>query len=295
MSKPFDASFKDLFERHPADWLELAGIAFGGEVEILDGNLASVAAEADRVVRILADPDWLVHFEVQASRDLSLPRRMFRYNALLDLKFGLPVESVLFLLRPQADGPELDGTLHRARPGAGPYLAFGYKVIRVWTLSAEALLRGSLATLPMALIADAPKGRIRSVIRRFDDRLRAEASEAEAADLRMVADLLLRLRYPRGEVRTMFSKIDWIRECDSLREVHQEGIEQGIERGIVEGRGQGRVSEVRSLVLRLGTKKLGEPGTQVRRRVEAMDDPERLELMAERLLDATSWDEVVAD
>ena len=97
----------------------------------------------------------------------------------------------------------------------------------------------------------------------------------------------------------MFSKIDWIQECDSLREVHEEGIakgfERGIERGILQGQGLGRVSEVRGLVLKLGTKKLGEPGAEVRGRVEAMEGLERLEAMAERILDATSWDEVLAE
>ena len=109
--RPYDAAAKHLFERDPAAWLRYVGLDQTGPVAAVDVDLATVLAEADKVVRVGGEAPWLAHFEVQTTYDSTMPARLLRYSALLHHRHALPVASVLMLLRPEADGPALTGTL----------------------------------------------------------------------------------------------------------------------------------------------------------------------------------------
>ena len=61
-----------------------------------------------------------------------------------------------------------------------------------------------------------------------------------------------------------------------------------------EGREEGRLVEARAILRRQGRKKLGTASAEVLSRLEAINDLDRLERMSERLLDASSWDELLA-
>ena len=67
------------------------------------------------------------------------------------------------------------------------------------------------------------------------------------------------------------------------------GEEKGIERGRVEG----RATEARSLILRLGTKRLGVASPEAEAVLEAADIV-HLEAFVERLLEVQSWQELLA-
>ena len=130
MPKPFDVSTKELVEFSPPDWLR-AGLP-SEAAEGMDADLATVSTEADRVVHVTAPDEYLAHFEFQSSFDASLLSRTLRYNVLLDVKYGLPVQSVLILLRPDAETPGMSGTLTRQNTSGQTYLTFNYQVVRLW-------------------------------------------------------------------------------------------------------------------------------------------------------------------
>src|SRR4051794_17672715 len=111
MAQPFDITLKHALEAHPADWLRLVGLPTTAPIDVIDADLATVTAEADKVFRVRERPAWLMHFEVQVSYDADLPRRMLRYNVLLNHRHLLPVRSVAILLRTKADGPAMTGTV----------------------------------------------------------------------------------------------------------------------------------------------------------------------------------------
>jgi hypothetical protein len=56
------------------------------------------------------------------------------YNDVLDDRHGLPVWSEAFLLRPEADSPQLTGVLTRGLPDGTPIHDFRYGITRVWQL-----------------------------------------------------------------------------------------------------------------------------------------------------------------
>jgi hypothetical protein len=51
---------------------------------------------------------------------------------------------------------------------------------------------------------------------------------------------------------------------------------------------------LQNVVLRIAAKRFGPPAAGVPEAVRAVTDRERLERMAERVLDATGWDDVLA-
>ena len=71
----------------------------------------------------------------------------------LSYRHGLPVHSVIVLLCPEADGPELTGVLHQESPDGRCRLEFHYQVVRVWELDVAELLAGGIGTLPLAPLA----------------------------------------------------------------------------------------------------------------------------------------------
>ena len=150
MSHRYDATTKYLIQTRLADWLPLCGRTTTADVQIIDADLATVTAAADKVLRICEDPPWLAHLELQASRDPDLVPNLPVYNVVLERRHGLLVRTFVVLLRRSADSAELTGTLQREFPGEPPYLVFRYGVVRLWQLPAETFLSGGLGILPLA-------------------------------------------------------------------------------------------------------------------------------------------------
>ncbi|MGP0069835.1 MAG: hypothetical protein ACLQGP_40315, partial [Isosphaeraceae bacterium] len=106
--KPFDATTRGLIEMGPSDWAEYLGSRSPdpGRVRVIESNLSTVTAEADKVLWIDDPEPWIEHVELQAGRDARLVDRGHLYSTLLEYQFRVPIRSTLVLLRPAADGPE---------------------------------------------------------------------------------------------------------------------------------------------------------------------------------------------
>jgi hypothetical protein len=293
MSKPFDASLKHLIEDYAADWVAALVPGETGAVAVIDADLSTVTASADKAIVVGhgGPSPWMLHLELQASRDADLHRRMLKYNALLHDRHGLPVYSVAVLLRPAASYPELTGRYDlRAPPNAtegagGGSLSFAYGVWRVYETPAERLLSGGLGLLPLIGIADADRGELPELIAAAEGRFRTEANPTRAGELRVVTEVLMGMRYDEAFAQRIckgvFDMLDVFTESSVLR--------GPIERAEAKGERQGRVHAIRTMVLRLATKRFGPPDETAVATLEAVTDPERLERLADRVLDATGW------
>ena len=182
MSKPYDATVKHLLQAYPADWLDLIGLRDAGPVTVVDSDLSTVSAAADSIFRV-GDPNpWLLQFESQSGYDAAVGFRTLRYSVLLEYRHDLQVQSVVILLRPQADGPEMTGVSQRKLPNGEKYLEFKYHVIRVWELPVDSLLAGGLGLLPLAPLASATTHDLpglAEVVQKITARLSSEADEAD--------------------------------------------------------------------------------------------------------------------
>lgn len=75
---------------------------------------------------------------------------------------------------------------------------------------------------------------------------------------------------------------------------YQAIIAKGRALGIKIGERSAKADEARSILLRIGTKRLGPPDAGARSSIEAITGVEQLEVLAERVIDAQSWQDVLA-
>jgi hypothetical protein len=275
MSKPYDAAAKELFELDPAGWAALLGVtAPPDRIRLIDSELSTASAAADKVVWVDADPPFVLDVEFQSGRDPDAPAQLLMYSAVLHRRRKVPVRSVLVVLAPSADSPAYSGE-YGMELGGRRVLDFRYDVVKVWELPHAALLAGPLATLPLAPVADVPAADAEGVFRRAADRLRAEADPGAAGKLLTALGILLVKRY--GEMTAE----EWMTNYPELRVFR---VYRALD----------QADAVRETVRRQGRKKFGEPTAEQSAALDARTDLAALESLAERLLDVATWDELLA-
>jgi hypothetical protein len=288
MSHPYDASAKHLLQTRLADWLPICGRATTAKLEVVDADLATVTAAADRVLRVREDPPWLLHIELMASRDPDLLPNLPVYNVLLERRHGILVRTVVILLRKSAEWPALTGMIQRGFPGEQPYLVFRYDVVRVWQQSPETFLNGGLGVLPLAPLSAVVEAELPGVIQRMDERIRAEASPDEAERLWTAADVLMGMRYRRQSVNQLLQGVHGMKYLGM--KIH--GIEESdTYQAIVE---EGELKATLRDLFNLGRRRFGEPSAEVEEALRGITDPERLARLVDALLNVSTWDELLA-
>ncbi len=279
MTQTFDPTLKALVELSPADWLPLLGRP-RRRVTVEDADLATVVSgAADKVLRVHADPPYLLHLDFQAGHDSArLPSRLRLYNTVLDHRHDLPVLSVAVLLRPEADSPQLSGLLERSLPGEnGPHSYLRYRVIRVWQLPVEPLLAGGVGTLALAPISAVNEGRVPDVIRRMKERLGREKKQRLIADVWASTYLLLGLRYSDAFADMLFREVLQMEESTTYQAIVRKAS----------------IAEARRIMLRQGQLQFGPPDDAALASLNSIVDLQRLEELSERLLKVDSWQELL--
>src|SRR5580692_11065715 len=105
-------------------------------VSVLDTDLSSTL-QADRLFRIDGSVPAAIHLELESTGRLGIPEELLHYNVAARAATGLPIHSVLVLLRRKATGSDLTGQLVISGADGVPYLTFRYVVLRVWQESLE--------------------------------------------------------------------------------------------------------------------------------------------------------------
>ena len=294
MSQPYDASTKYLIETRLADWLPLCGRTTTAKLEIINADLSTVTAAADRVLLVREDPRWLLHLELVSSRDDDLLPNLPAYNILLLRRHRVLVQTAVVLLRKSADWPELNGTFQQGFPGRPPHLVFHYQVVRVWEIPPETFLSGGLGILPLAPLGAVTEAELPSVIRRMDERIRREAADDEAGTLWTAADVLMGLRYPRDLVTHLMQGVKGMKDSVTYQAIVEEGIVQGEVKGLAKGRAEGILRARLEDLLLLGRRRFGNASAETESALRGIADADRLAHMIAALLDASSWEELLA-
>ncbi len=292
MTKPFDATPKDLVEQNPADWLRFAGFQPHGPVIVIDSDISTVIGAADKIIRVDEPLPWLAHIEFMSGYEKWIGLRLNRYSVMIEYRHGLPVHTILILLRPSADSSKIDGTFQRKLPDGTVYSDFRFQVIRVWELSVQALLNGGLATLPLAPLAVASETELVDVFDQMEQRLQTVTPATTAKQIRVASLALLGLRFSDNVVQQFIQRINAmdLRESSFAQILLREGRQEGLQEGLQEG----RVEQSHADVLRIGTRRLGAPPDNQRIAIEAVTDLDRLQTMMDRAIDAICWEDVVA-
>jgi len=281
MAKPFDAATKQLVEADPLAWLAYTGLP-GKRAELVDADLTTVTSEADRII-FVHDPDYLAHVEMQATYKDDMDIRVLRYNALTYCKYLLPVQSVVILLRKEADGPAMSGRAgYQTPPGAGGSLSLTYRVIRVWEHALEEALAGPLATLPLAPLTNVATEALPNVLKLMQARIDRDATQEERGMLWTTTFLLLGLKLTPDEAIQLLKGVHAMTESSTYQYILAQGAETG------------ELREARRILLLLGERRLGPPDATTQQAIGIGLPLDRLETMIERLNDYENWEELLA-
>lgn len=289
--KPFDVLSKQLIAAHPADWLALVGIsdAEATPIEVVDADLATLVQQADRVLLRGGTAPELFDLEIETGHHGNkLAERLLVYSVALTQKYALPVQSIVFLLRKEADSPLLTGVYERLHAGGAGYLHFSYRVVRVWQLPVETLLRGGLATLPLAPIADVSESDLPQVIARMRERLDGEPDNVQQ-EAWISTYYLLGMRLSDAAVTQLLKGIGTMFESSTYNATIEKGRTQGVAQGVA----QGELNANRAMLLRVGTHQLGEPSAAVVARLNEITSAAAFLPMMDAVWDAATWDDVV--
>ena len=311
MKKRYDPTTRNLIEMGPAEWASYLGSPQDDpdKVIVIDSNLSTIAAEADKVLWIKAPKPWIQHVELQAGRDIRLEERSHLYSTLLGYQFQVPVRTNVVLLRPAADGPELTGLREQKDHNGDVYDSFRYNVIRVWEQPVDFVLSCGLTVLPLAPVSKVEIEKVPEVLLAISDRLARETTPEQAAILWNAIEILMGLRYEKAQIDKFFEGV-WdmlfgirgIEESTVYQgilqkgrmEGHMEGRMEGRVEGRVEGHMEGAIDEARKTLRRHGAKKLGPPDARIEAEIAALDDLDRLNELIDRVLDVSIWDELLS-
>ncbi len=301
MSKPFDATLNSLIDDHVSDWGRFLASRTAvpiGPVTILDTDLSSTL-QADRLFRIDGACPAAIHLELESTGRLGIPEELLRYNVAAWGAAGMPVHSILVLLRPKANASDQTGLLQLPGADSTPYLTFRYTVVRVWRESIEGLLAAGPGIAPLALLTNEAAANLPAAFDRFRERLQAEPMPANVERALLGSTFVLcGLRYSTSQIENLYRDLSMTLEDSTtyqliLNRGVKQGVQQGVAQGIQQGVAQGASAEAQRLLLLLGVNRFGAASTDTERAIQAITDRDRLERMVLRILQATTWDDLL--
>ncbi|MSU77979.1 MAG: hypothetical protein EXS16_07770 [Gemmataceae bacterium] len=179
----------------------------------------------------------------------------------------------------------MTGEWIRQFEGEPPYRYLRYQVVRVWDLHAEQLAMGSWGLFPLAPLCDDAKALMPGLIQRMGERLiREYPDQAEAKTIWTVTETLLGLRFQDPLLSII------LKEMDTMLDLEHSLSYQKI---VAKGEARGEIKSLRETILRLGRKKFRKPSPEVLAEISGITDERRLIALSERILDATTWGELL--
>jgi len=268
----FDVSAKELVWDDPSAWLERFAIGPRGPIEVIDSDITTVTAAADKVVKVGGPDPYLVDLELQSYHETSLTRTLWFRQVALDYRHDLPVLTVLVLLCKEANSPGLTGVYERQLPDGWQTNRYNYRVVRLWREDPEPYVTAGVNLVPLAPLANVTVEALPGLVRRMAARIDSEP-RPRADKLWTATYLLMGLRYTDELVAQLLEGVQTMRESTTYQAILREGREEG------------RISGERRMLLRQGTKRFGEPDATAVAALEAIQDIDRLEALGERILD----------
>jgi hypothetical protein len=133
-------------------------------------------------------------------------------------------------------------------------------------------MAGGVNLVPLAPLTNVAEDALPGLVQRMADRINAEP-EPRAAMLWTATYLLMGLRFSNEVATHLLEGVQNMQESTTYQAILKEGVDKG------------RITGEQQLLIRVGTKKFGEPDAATLAAVEAIRDVERLEALGERIID----------
>ncbi len=273
----FDVTTKELVWDGPAEWLERFGIEPLGPAEVIDSDITTLTAAADKVIKVGGPEPYLVNIELQSTHDKELVETTWFRQAALYHRHKLPVLTVLVLLRREANSPSFTGAFEIRMRDGWQTNQYNYRVVRMWDEDPEPYLTSGINLVPLAPITNVTEDELPGLVKRMEGRINAEP-RSSASKLWTATYVLMGLRYSKEVASHLLEGVHAMQESTTYQAILSEGRKEGLVEGHITGE--------RQVLIRLGTKKFGPPDTAILAAIEAIRDVDRLEALSERMLDS---------
>ena len=292
----FFVEFVEAFLPDVAAYLDTASIEFLDK-EVFTDITQGQRYESDIVVKARfqgQEAFFLLLVENQSTPQSGFPKRMFTYFARFHEKFDLPVYPVVIYSfdRPLRRQP---ATYQVGFPGF-VVNRFQFRVIQLnrlrWRDYVAMPNPAATALMSKMQIAQRDRVRVRLQCLRLIATLRLDPARSQ-----LIAGFVRTyLQMTRLELAELQQEVGLLprEEQNTMVTLTNEWIEVGEERGMERGMVQGKAEAERGVILRLGTRRFGEPDASTRAALGATELP-RLEILVDRLLEVESWAELLAD
>jgi hypothetical protein len=238
------------------------------------------------VLKVDGPIPYVLNLEPHSYHDIHLPRKIWYRQVALDYKHDLPVLTVLILLCKEANSPGLTGSYERHLPDGSLTNRYNYRVVRLWQEDPDLYLTGGVNLVPLVPLTKVTKAALPGLVRRMDRRINAEP-DPRADKLWAATYMLMGLRYEEKLATQLLRRVWNMSESTTLQAILRRGREEGLQ--------EGRIVGERQLLLRVGTKKFGEPAAATVAAIETIQDVDRLEALGLRIIDADvcGWDDLL--
>ena len=247
----------------------------------------------------------LIHIEIQLRPERKLNERMAEYYSLLRSRYQLPIFPIVVYLHGGRTNPALQE--YREELWGTEFLRFRYNGVWLARLNAEEYLErgGPVGAALAALMDRSNRSRRReltslrvSMLSRVVESGLDEARELLLIDLietyfPVSADQMesyQRLVSRKEHRKVQDVELTWAEKL--MEKGRAEGREEGREKGRQEGRETGLIDGKRAALVSQLTAKFGTLDEGVTKRVESIDSLNTLDAMLERVLTATSLEEM---
>jgi hypothetical protein len=184
-----------------------------------------------------------------------------------------------------ADGPELTGLYEQKDRQGVVYDWFRYNVVRIWERPVEEVLAAGLPVLPLAPVSNVAAEKLSQVLLAISDRLARETTPEQAAEFWNATTILMGLRYEKEQIDAILEGVSTM--LYGIRGIEESSVYQDIFR-------KGRAEEAKTVLLLQGRQKFGPPDPRIEATITAISDLDRLHDLMSRLLEVSSWEELLA-
>ncbi len=282
MAHKFDATLKDILSPSLDGLVVVFALTPLKPAATLNVDLSTITAATDLVIGFGEPIQEIADLNFQSGPDPQVDARCLLYSAALRHRFHVPVRTLVILLRPKADSPRLSGIL--TYQSGNTRVEFVYEVIRMWEQPVELFLHGQIELIPLATLCAlpddiSPAEAMRKIIHEIDKRLSTECDHAVGMRLMTAAHVLVGLRIPR-------KKLDFVFEGVNVMFTEPAAIDEYMEEGAIRGS--------QRTILRQARHRLGPPSEENIAELKAIQDADRLDRLADAVLIASSWQELLA-
>ncbi len=254
---------------------------------MIDSDITALTASADKVIKVGGPVPYLVNLELQSSRQSDLVPTLWFRQAALFRRDGLPVLTVLILLRREADSVSISGNFEILMPDGWWTNRYNYRVVRLWPEAPEPYLAAGANLVPLVPLTDVPETELPDMVQKMAARINAQPPP-RPAKLWTATYLLMGLSYSEELVSRLLEGVANMQESTTYQAILKEGRKEGLN--------EGRITGEQKILILLGTKKFSKPDATTLAAIEAIRDVERLESLSERIIDpdVRDWTSLLA-